>query len=264
MKLHRFWPRIRKALGLAGAALGYIPDTFCFVSGTYRSGTTAVAMWVGEQPSVASFSESRVLIGAHAMMREVQRLRSLDREQDDLHKRLRHMVFGHYAHRCHYAFEDILVDKEPLGPIAFPDRDYTDFLRNVRALVPGTKLVLMIRDPVSTVWSMRQRKYGYSLTSQELRTYSLDEHVADWCAGADAVLEFVAAPDVYVCSFQRLTAEPEAESRRLAAFLGLDDFQPFVTKPTKEANFSEEELTLVASKTEERVEALAARGVLVG
>ena len=44
--------------------------------------------------------------------------------------------------------------KEPLEPIAFPDRHYEQFLDNTRLLFPNIKLLFMVRDPLATIWSM--------------------------------------------------------------------------------------------------------------
>jgi hypothetical protein len=257
---HRLRPRVRRALSEIRGALGYTPTVFCFVTGTYRSGTTAMAKWLGSQRGISSFSESRIMVGAHSMMKEVERFRSLYKERQRIHAGLRRMVFEHYEERCHFAGEHILVDKEPLGPIAFPERGYADFLSSVRTLVPETKIVMMVRDPVSTVWSMSQRDYGYSLTTREIRAFPLEEHIANWCAGADVALALMQDPNAYVCSFDKLTTEPHEESHRVAQFLGLRSLEPFQPRQTAAPDFTAGEHSTITTETQGRVEALAAAG----
>ena len=236
----------------------YEPDRFCFVSGSYRSGTTAVADWLGRQPDAASFSESRLTMAAHAMMREVRRFKKLRADEAGVAMALRRMLFAYYADRSGGRRPGLLVDKEPLGPIALPERNYGEFLGSVRRIFPEGKLVLMTRGPVPTLWSMTQRDYGHSLVDGPIRGYSLDEHTENWVASAEAILALAGEPGVYVCSFERLTADPEEESRRLGAFLGIDSPVTFEPRPTKDPAFSPEQLDAIRARTADTAAALDA------
>lgn len=259
--LNALRPRVRKRLLALHDVLGYRPRVFCLVTGSPRSGTSAVVRWLGAQPDVTAFNESRVLVGAHGLMREAARFKKLSRTSASLESAMRKAVFRYYAEQAHYAFGPVLLDKEPLEPIAFPEEDYADFVSDVRALVPDVKLLLMIRDPISTVWSMTQRQWGYSLTSGEVRSYTLEEHVANWCACADLVLRWASDSNTYVCQYGRLTTETDQESARVARFLGLGTVAPFQPKPSASPKFSPEDLTLIRSKTDAQVEALAKVGL---
>lgn len=262
MHLNQFRPQLRQKVAALQEVLGYHPGVFCLVTGSPRSGTTAVVRWLGKQSGITVFSESRILVGTHALLQEVHRFRSLHKNEPSISTALRRMVFGYYAERRNYSNHDILVDKEPLEPIAFPDQQYTSFLSNVRSLVPNVKILIMIRDPVATVWSMMQRKWGYSLRGEEPRTFALEDHVANWCACADIVLSCASDPSTYVCQYGKLTMEPEGESARIAKFLSLDSFEHFQPKPSAEPAFTPQEHSLVTSRTRDRVEALAAVGLL--
>ncbi len=238
---------------------GREPD-HCFVTGSYRCGTTAVARWLGGQPGATGFSESRALVAAHAMLGEVDRFRQLHRDEEGLTADLRRLVLDHYARRRGGTTPSLVVDKEPLGPIELPDRRYAPFVDDVRRIFPRGKVIVMTRDPVAAIWSMTRRDYGYSLTDRRLRRYPLGEHVDNWLAGADLALDLHRDPEVLVCSFDRLTAEPGPESRRIADHLGrpLSRFEP---RPTQEPAFAPDELALVRDRTAGRVAALAAAGL---
>ncbi len=173
----------------------------------------------------------------------------------------RRAVFDYYAERSHYVSSPVIVDKEPLEPIALPEQDYADFMANVRAVIPDSRFLLMVRDPVATVWSMSQRQWGYSLTDAPLRTFTLDEHIANWCACADIVLAWASDPNTYVCQYGRLTMRPEEESARVAAFLGLRDIVPFQPRPSADPQFEPDDYALITSQTAARVGALAAAGL---
>lgn len=70
----------------------------------------------------------------------------------------------------------------------------------------------MIRDPVATVFSMSRREWGYSLANAPLRTFSLEEHVENWCACAECLLHYANDRRTYVCQFERLANDALRES----------------------------------------------------
>lgn len=261
MDLQRWQSRLRRKVATLASSVGYSPNVLCVISGAPRSGTTAVVKWLQTNKRVSTFAETRILVAAHAMVREAHRFQQLSGKDLYLRRAVRRLVFGFYAEQCKYAGRPILVDKEPLEPIAFPDRQYEDFLHSVRFIEPDAKIIFMVREPIGTVWSMSQRKWGYSLTEGEPRTFTLEEHVANWCACADIALEWASDPNVYVCFYDRLVTAPESESMRIAHFLGLGKVGTFEPKQSSEPGFSPDQRAFIAAQTQSRVEALAAVGV---
>ena len=253
---------LRRRLRVQGVGLGrrlaYRPDRFCFVSGSYRSGTTAVADWLGRQDDAASFSESRLTMAAHAMMREVLRFKKLRANEVSIASQMRDMLFDYYVRHSGGKLPRLLIDKEPLGPIGLPERNYAEFLGNVRRLFPDGRLVLMARAPVATLWSMTQRDYGHSLVDGPVRRYSLDEHIDHWLAAAETIEALAGEPGVYVCPFERLTEDPEGESGHIGRFLDIAGIKPFDPRPTKDPAFTAEELQQIETRTAERWRALSA------
>ena len=256
----RFLPRLRKRLAPLNTVGSYCPRRVCLITGPPRSGTSAVVKWLEQQEGVKALNESRTLVAAHGMMHEVRRFKKLASRKDQLAEGVRRAVLAHYAEITHYTHPPTLIDKEPLEPIAFPDRDYSGFIASVRTVFPDLKLLFLVRDPVSTIWSMTQREWGYSLLGEEPRTFSLEEHIENWCACVDIVLASVAEENTYVCQYGALTSDPNRESDRIGQFFGLPNLSPFEPRPSDESAFSADSLALVEAETRSRVEALTAAG----
>lgn len=251
--------RLRSMQRLVGAR----PNSFALITGPPRSGTTAMSEWLGTQPGVTALSESRILIAAHRFLQEVSRLESLNRSAAELEARIGGVVFGYYGDR-HWLFgRSILVDKEPLGHIALSDGSHSEFLENVLRISPGAKLVLMIRHPIATIWSMQQRAWGYSLAQGTPTRGSLEEDIGRWRRAAAVVAEYASRPDTLLCRFEELVRHPDEESARVLDFLGVENGTPFQPQPTKEVAFSAETMQLIMEETDQEVELLSLRETLV-
>jgi hypothetical protein len=220
------------------------PKEIHLITGCPRSGTSAVRDWLQQHKELSTVFESRVLVGAHQFTRQVNRFATLSHHKESLLENLRNIVFDHYA-SIKFVFGKILIEKEPLEPIAFPDLEFEEFLENTRLLFPDLKIVFMLRDPLATVWSMRCRKWGYSLTSQELREFSLEECIETWNQSTKIVRAFSHDSNFYVCSFESLVEDPLLESSKIYDFLGVTKGTAFQPKATKEIGFSEEEKTYI-------------------
>ena len=90
----------------------------------------------------------------------------------------------------------------------------------------------------------------------ELREFSMEEHIENWCANVDLALEYASDPGAYLCSYERLVTDPVAESRRIWDFLGLREGTPFAPRPTKDVGFDLNELDRITEATAGQVEAL--------
>lgn len=253
--------KARSAVLGAQGSLGLFPSSFCLITGTPRSGTTALGAWLGEQKGVTEFHESRILVGIHALMEEVDRFHHLNRDRIMLSRLARRLVLGYYARSKVLVGTRLLIDKEPMEPIAFPKTDYGRFLKNVRELFPESKLILLVRDPVATIWSMTRRTWGESLRGGGDRVFTLMEHIENWCSCADLILDYGSDPGTLIVPFGRLTEEPEDESRRIFEFLGIRIGKPFRPQPTKTSGFDPESLAAIETATRSRLERLEARGI---
>ena len=255
-----FHRKVAKSLALTiQDRLHLEPRVFCLVTGAPRSGTTAVNRWLLSQESVVGMNESRILVGVHRLVSEIHRFQGLNRERLRLEELARRFAFSSYGAFGVYFGTRILVDKEPLEPIAFPGKDYREFLSNLRGVFPGIRFLFLLRDPVATLWSMTQRKWGVSLRNTEPVDLSMEEHIQTWCSNVDAALEYSDDPRAYLCFNSRLVADPVSESRRISQFLGIRGVRPFEPRPTKQVGFDNRQLEEIGDATALHVEALAKR-----
>jgi hypothetical protein len=221
--------------------LRLFPKTICLITGAPRSGTSALCEWLGEQPSVSAFPESRILISAHRFLEEAFRFKNLAKDEMELADLARQLVLAYYSRSRVLMNGKLVLDKEPLEPIAFPSREYGQFIHNYKTIFPKGKLLFAIRDPLATVWSMSQRVWGESLTVPNSRKFTIEEYSENWCACADLLLKLAAQENTYIVQFGNLINDSKNESKRIFDFLNIRNGIPFQPRRTKELGFSQEE-----------------------
>ena len=224
------------------------PRSFVFITGCPRSGTWALVDWLHKQKEVITWGESRVLICAHRFMEEVRRFASTEAYHVEFISNIQKLVYDHYL-RHSILWNRTLVEKEPLEPIAFPDRAYNRFIENIMGIFPDMKIIFMVRDPIPTIWSMTQRDWGHSLSQGTLKRYSIEECVENWCECAALIQQYESANQVYVCRFERLVDRPEEESLRIRKFMSIGAGLPFEPKKTKVCGFNDEEQKYISDRT---------------
>ncbi len=237
------------------------PKHFCFISGAPRSGTTAINLWLHRHRKVTTFGESRMLIVIHKFLEEVYRFEKLEKNKKELIEMARRLTYEYYREHRVLLGRSLIIEKEPLEPIALPDKRYQAFLENVRILHPEGKFIFMIRDPIATVFSMNQRKWGLSLKNFEPQSFSLEEHIENWCSCIDCILQYADDPNTYICQFGRLLRDSENESKKILDFLQVGNGEPFQPNQTKTIGFSQEERELILERSRPQLEALHARGI---
>lgn len=224
------------------------PPSLALVTGCPRSGTTAVLQWLGGQPGVSSLDESRILFAAHRFLDEVDRFTVLADRRRQLLRLARSAVLEHYAAVCRGS-PRVLVDKEPLEPIALPDGGYDRFLGHVRALLPTLRILYLVRHPVPTIWSMMNRRWGYSLASGEMHDFSLDDCIATWRENAALGFRLRDERRVRLSRFEDLISDPSAESDRFLRFLGVRGGSPFAPQPTASVAFDAADRARILDET---------------
>ena len=237
------------------------PREICLISGAPRSGTTALIKWLGHQPGVSAFQESRILVSIHRFMEEIYRFKNSDRGSATIVNLARHLVFDYYSSSRILIGKRLLADKEPLEPIAFPSKEYGQFIINVKRLFPESKLLLAVRDPIATIWSMIGRTWGESLTNMESKRFTIEEYTENWCSCAVLILQYCSDPNTYIVQFGRLINDPENESRRIFDFLDIRKGNSFQPRQTKEIGFSNEEREKILHMVQPQLELLNAQGI---
>ncbi len=222
------------------------------VTGCPRSGTTAVLLWLGDQAGVHVRDESRLLVATHRFLDTVDRFTSLDDARGVVVSALRHMLIGQLRLAAPLSTR-LLVEKEPLEPIALPDERYDVFVRHALDVLPALRIVFMLRHPVATVSSMRNRQWGHTLTSGEVRDVTVDEAIGTWRANAALAVALRATPAVHICRYEHLVANREQATHAIGAHLGLDPIKPFRPRQARANVLSDAEVQhVLASTVEER------------
>lgn len=238
-----------------------LPRKICLISGAPRSGTTALGKWLGCQQGIAAFPESRILISVNKFMEESRRFKSLESDSARIEDLARQIVFDYYSNSRMLIGKSLLVDKEPLEPIAFPSKEYGQFIRNVKKILPNSKILFAVRDPIATIWSMSQRTWGESLVNTETRRFTIDEHIENWCSCADLILQYCSDPNIYVVQFGNLINDSKNESTRIYDFLDIRKGNPFEPSHTKEVGFSNKERAQILQKVQPQIKLLECQGI---
>jgi len=237
------------------------PREICLISGAPRSGTSVLCEWLSHQAGVSAFPGSRILVSIDRFIAEIHRFQNLDRDSATVINLTRHLVFDYYSRSRILIGKRLFIDKEPLEPIAFPSKGYEQFIINVRMLFPESKLLLVIRDPIATIWSMTRRTWGESLTNMETKRFTIEEHQENWSSCADLVLKYCSDPNTYIVQFERLVNDPENESRRIFDFLKIRKGNSFQPRQTKEIGFNNEEQEKIFRMVQPQLKLLNAQGI---
>ncbi len=240
---------------------GFFPHDVCLITGAPRSGTSALVKWLGEQKEISAFPESRILISAHGFLQEAYRFNNLEKESARIESLARQMVYDYYIGSRLTVGRRLIVDKEPLEPIAFPSKEYGNFLTNVRKLLPSSKLLFALRDPIATIWSMSRRAWGESLTQVTNQRFTLDEYIENWQAIVELVIQYQSEPNTYIVQFGRLIKNPVKESKRIFEFLNIHNGIPFQPRETNEIHFSSSEQEHILTSVRPQLEKLATMGI---
>ncbi|MEO7325933.1 MAG: sulfotransferase [Dokdonella sp.] len=192
-----------------------------FILGFPRSGTTLLEQMLDAHPSLQSMDENPFFnrladtLRRHdpAVLTDLAVLRQFD--CDELRKRYLVMV----SEKIRRRWDARLVDKNPLNMLWLP---------LIYRLYPAAKHVLAIRHPCDVILSCYMQNFRSSIliasseTLQRLaRAYV--EAMQVWLRHVE-----VFQPDVLVSRYEDLVVDTEAQTRRLAAFLELEDASPML------------------------------------
>lgn len=192
-----------------------------FVVGFPRSGTTLLEQMLDSHPRLQSMDERPFMHILANQLAEIgveipADLHRLDqRDCDELRKGYVLLGCGKVARR----WDARLVDKNPLNMLWLP---------MIHRLFPHAKFILALRHPCDVILSCY------------LQNFRAAPLVAACASLANLAKAYVAAmqnwlyhvqvfqPDVFVSRYEDLVADPPAQARRIATFLGLGDAQPML------------------------------------
>ncbi|HEU5399482.1 MAG TPA: sulfotransferase [Gammaproteobacteria bacterium] len=194
------------------AAPGQAP---VFLVGFPRSGTTLLDQILSSHPRIAVLEERGVLLPALQEFAGdeagIARLMSLDAAGRDARKQRYLQLAGQALGR---PLEGrLLVDKLPL---------YTLFMPVIRRLFPDARFIFAVRDPRDVVLSCFMHAFGLNEAMRHFLTLegSADFYAAVMDVGIAAIEKM---PDQALrLDYEALVDDPEAQGRRLCAFLGVE------------------------------------------
>ncbi|NII11961.1 tetratricopeptide repeat-containing sulfotransferase family protein [Oleiagrimonas sp. C23AA] len=192
-----------------------------FIVGFPRSGTTLLEQMLDAHPHFQSMDERPFfnaladLLADHGLKVPEEMARLQQADCDELRRAYADMVAGKISRRP----DKQLVDKNPLNMLWLP---------LICRLFPDARFILALRHPCDVLLS------NYM---QNFRSAVLAMACADMAQLARAYVQAfecwqhhvqVFMPQVFVSRYEELVADPVHQTRRLAAFLGLDDAGPML------------------------------------
>lgn len=209
---YRRWPR----LSAPDAA-----NSPVFIVGFPRSGTTLLEQMLDAHPRLQSMDErpffnilsDRMADGGVRVPDDLYRLGQF--ECDTLRKDYLALVCSKISRR----WDAQLVDKNPLNMLWVPF---------IHRLFPNARFILALRHPCDVVLSNYMQNYRAS--AMVAACASIERLAAAYVAAMDSWLYHVdlVKPQVFVSRYEDLVADPAAQTRRIADFLGLDDAGPML------------------------------------
>lgn len=192
-----------------------------FVVGFPRSGTTLLEQMLDAHPRLQSMDERPFLNNLADQLGDIgvrvpADLRKLDqRDCDELRKGYLILACGKVPRR----WDTRLVDKNPLNMLWLP---------MIHRMFPGAKFILALRHPCDVILSCHMQNFRAAPLAVASR--SLESLAHAYVAAMENWLyhQSLIGPDVLVSRYEDLVADTPAQTRRIAAFLGLDDAEPLL------------------------------------
>lgn len=187
-----------------------------FVVGFPRSGTTLLEQMLDAHPRLQSMDERPFFNILANQLDDIgveipRDLHKLDqRDCDELRKGYLTMACSKVPRRWNAQ----LVDKNPLNMLWLP---------MIHRLFPQAKFILVLRHPCDVILSCYMQNFRAALLAAA--SQSLEHLARAYVAAMESWLYHVGVfkPDVFVSRHEDLVVEAPGQTRRIAAFLGLDD-----------------------------------------
>ncbi|HEX5305886.1 MAG TPA: sulfotransferase [Dyella sp.] len=192
-----------------------------FIVGFPRSGTTLLEQMLDAHPALQSMDERPFFtilsdqLADHGIM-VPQDLHKLDQHAcDELRKGYVSLVCSKIQRR----WSAQLVDKNPLNMLWLP---------LIYRLFPEAKFILALRHPCDVLVSNYMQNFRAAVLA--VACASMEKLATAYVTAMECWLHDVALfqPNVFVSRYEDLVADPAAQTRRIADFLGLEDASPLL------------------------------------
>jgi len=204
-----------------------------FLSGNQRSGKTLVQLILASHPEITISPGTNVIAKVLFEMPRNQPLSEANlrkfRQVLQKDRKFKAWRIDHRAYQAHVAKYTQVTTGEVVDDIMKFFREQTKpnarYVGNkkgcyckdgdlVKRVYPGAKLIFLLRDARGAVSSMLETQPEHDLTSASLMWFMKARRIR--------ALKEEFPSDVFVCRYEELVTDPEATSRAMCSFLGLD------------------------------------------
>lgn len=209
---YRDWPSLRAPDG-AGSPI--------FIVGFPRSGTTLLEQMLDAHPALQSMDERPFFniladqLDDHGLSVPAD-LHKLDQYAcDELRKGYLNLVCSKISRR----WDTQLVDKNPLNMLWLP---------MIHRLFPEAKFILALRHPCDVLVSNYMQNFHASVLAAACSSF--ERLATAYVTAMESWLHHVKLfqPNLLVSRYEDLVADPEAQTRRIAEFIGVADATPML------------------------------------
>jgi hypothetical protein len=193
-----------------------------FVGGSQRSGTTLLQNILDSHPDIhgtAPFIHLEDLLGLRKKFHESIEQGFMEHfcDRDDVDCAIRHMIARLLGPAVERSEARLVSEKTPGNALVFD---------GIHALLPQARFIMVVRDPRAIISSLlavgeRGKRMGLKMPKHTLQVRAAISQVRRHLdAGLDFAMRNPAA--CRVVRYEDLVLAPEAESRRVCAFLGIE------------------------------------------
>jgi Tfp pilus assembly protein PilF len=192
-----------------------------FIVGFPRSGTTLLEQMLDAHPGLQSMDERPFFniladqLSDHGITVPGDLYKLDQRDCDELRKGYLNLACSKIPRRWNAQ----LVDKNPLNMLWLP---------MIHRLFPQARFILALRHPCDVVLSNYMQNFRASVLA--MACSSIPRLATAYVTAMECWLHHVEVfqPDVFVSRYEDLVADTEGQTRRIAAFLGIEDASPML------------------------------------
>ena len=229
------------------------------ISGTARTGSTALFEFFSEHPDILAFNESRILFAIYQFLAKARFIDELSKNMVALQDKMRELYYDYrVVIRYNNLRNKIIVETEVFDIIGMPDFEYESCIVELLRAFPNMKVIYLMRDPDRVINSMLNRKWGYSINKAlgiAPRDYSVDESIKIWNTAALTGKAIIQNSEfegrIMLLKIEDLDQDPKRYSKMLQEFAGIKSDLCFSPQPTREMNLDGKTLNEIKERTRE-------------
>jgi len=224
-----------------------------FVTGASRSGTTSIIKWLGKGKDVRIFDEIRISFAINSFLESVHRHKYLFEDREILEPLVRELFYK-YISKKSFLINKTAILKEPVTYSGFFKMAGPNYIRNMHQLFPESKMIFMMRHPISVTNSLLKREWGISFTGVTPYQISLDDALKTWKDNARVYIHNKDKNYIYLCRYENLVKHPKEETEKIKNFLSIRHTEHFIVKESKRIDLKDDVVKKILDETKEERE----------